>query len=157
VISALGALWLMLRQSDRAISACHRALELDPGYPWAHRWLGGAYLLKGMYDEAASAFARPEAPAVAAGFLGYCYARSGRKPEARRLLRELERASSPWLAEQTAALHLGLGDADVALDWLHKACRARSPGVHWLKVEPIWDPLRPDPRFTAILQEMGLD
>jgi TolB-like protein len=156
VISALGALWLMLRQSDRAISACHRALELDPGYPWAHRWLGEAYLLKGMYDQAARAFSRSEAPGVAAGFLGYCYARSGREPEARRLLRELEQAGSLWLADQIAALHLGLGDEGAALDWLHKACQGRSMAVHWLKVEPIWDPLRPDPRFTAILQEMGL-
>jgi TolB-like protein/tetratricopeptide (TPR) repeat protein len=156
MVNSLGALWLMLRQYDRAISACQRALQLDPGHPWAHRWLGEAYLLKGMYSEAASAFARPEAPGIAAGFLGCCYARSGRKPEARRLLRELERASSPWLAEQIAALHLGLGAAEAALDCLLKACRARSPGVHWLKVEPIWDPLRPASGFTAILQEMGL-
>jgi serine/threonine-protein kinase len=71
-------------------------------------------------------------------------------------LRELEHTVRPSAAYQIAILHLGLGDEDAALDWLHKACEERSMGVHWLKVEPIWDPLRGDPRFTAVLRELRL-
>ena len=155
-MSSLGASWLMLRQPDQAVSACKRALELDPGYPLAHRWLGEAYLLTDMYDQAACAFSKIEAPVIAAGFLGYCHAHRGRQDEARRVLRELEQAVRPSAACQIAILHLGLGDKDAALDWLHKACEERSMGVHWLKVEPIWDPLRGDPRFTDVLKELRL-
>ena len=122
----------------------------------ADRWLGEAYLLKGMYEEAACAFSKIEAPIIAAGFLGYCHARTGREHEAREILRKLEATGTPPPADQIAVLHLGLGDTDAALQWLGKAAAERSMGIHWLKVEPVWDPLRPDPRFAAVLREMRL-
>ena len=40
--------------------------------------------------------------------------------------------------------------------YLRTAREARSMGVHWLKVEPIWDPLRSDPRYTNLLQRVVL-
>ncbi len=156
VLSSLGASWLMLRQPDQAVSACRKTLEFDPSYPLAHRWLGEAYLLKEMYDEAASAFSNIEAPVIAAGFLGYCRARTGREHDARQILQQLERTRNPSPALQIALVHLGLGDRAAALNWLHKASVERSMGVHWLKVEPIWDQLRSDPRFAAVLREMRL-
>jgi TolB-like protein/Flp pilus assembly protein TadD len=156
VASAEGADCVMLRQYDKAISACRRALELDPGIPWTYRWLGEACLMKGLYDEAVSAFSNLAAPAFAAGMLGYCHAHSGRAPEARRLLRQLEGMDSPMLACQIAVLHLGLGEHDAAFDWLHKACSAQCLGICWLKVEPIWDELRSDKRFAAVLKRLGL-
>jgi serine/threonine-protein kinase len=155
-LSSLGAYRLMLRQPDQAISESNKTLELDSEYPLALRWLGEAWLLRNQYGHAACAFSKIAAPVIAAGFLGYCHARSGREPEARELLRNLEQTSIPSPALQIAVLHLGLGDEDAALEWLDKACDQRSMGVHWLKVEPIWDPLRPDKRFTAVLRKMRL-
>jgi TolB-like protein len=155
-VSSLGASWLMLRQPDPALVACKGALEIDPAYPIGLRWLGEAYLLKDMVDEAAEAFSRIEEPVIAAGFLGYCHARRGRKDEARRILQQLEGATARSPALQIAAVSLGLGNCDAAFEWLHRACVERSMGVHWLKVEPFWDPLRPDPRFAALLREMNL-
>ena len=64
--------------------------------------------------------------------------------------------NNPTLAYQIAVLHLGLGEGDLALDWLRKACDAHSMGIFWLKIEPIWDTLRPDPRFSALLQQLRL-
>jgi TolB-like protein len=156
--AAMGTCWLMLRRFDEAISACTRALELDAAYPWAYRWLGEAWLLKGVYDKAEDAFSKIAAPVFAAGFLGYCYARTNREHMARKLLLQLEDTSDgcPMLAFQLAVLHLGLGDPDAAVDWLHKACDARAAGVHWLNVEPIWDTLRSDHRFTEVLKRLRL-
>ncbi|MCX6626113.1 MAG: tetratricopeptide repeat protein [Candidatus Solibacter sp.] len=156
VFGAEGAECVMLRRYDEAIAACRRALELDPGYPWAHRWRGEVCLLQGRYDEAISSFSNIDSPAFAAGMLGYCHAQSGRAPEARRLLQQLENMGSPRLSCQIAVLHLGLGEHDAAFDWLHKACSAHNLGIHWLKVEPIWDVLRPDQRFTDVLKRMDL-
>jgi serine/threonine-protein kinase len=156
VMSGLAGSWLMLRQPDQAVSACNTTLDLDPGYPLALRFLGEAYLLKNMVSEAAGAFSKIEAPVIAAGFLGYCHARGGCEEKARQILRDLERTLGPSPALQIAAVHLGLGDRDSAFKWLQRACAERSMGVHWLKVEPIWDPLRTDPRFAALLREMRL-
>jgi serine/threonine-protein kinase len=156
--AAMGTCLVMMRQFDEAISACRRALALDPEYPWAHRFLGEAYLLKGMYREAEAAFSKIEAPVFATGFLGYCYARTGREPLARGLLSQLEGMSGacPTLALQVAVLYLGLGDLDLAFAWLDKALEARAPGVHWLNIEPIWDPLRSDARFSELLRRLRL-
>jgi serine/threonine-protein kinase len=154
--SAIGTMALMLRHFDEAIAACRRALELDPGYPWAYRWLGEACLLKDSYDEAEDAFSRIDAPVFAAGFLGYCYARTHRELRARQLLR-MEAMNDPLLSVQAAVLHLGLGEHDLALDALERACETRAvPGVHWLKIEPIWDSLRIEPRFAGLLKRMRL-
>ncbi|MBZ5621207.1 MAG: hypothetical protein LAQ69_21140 [Acidobacteriia bacterium] len=71
-------------------------------------------------------------------------------------MQQLERTATPSPGLQIAVVHLGLGDVDATLNWLQKACAERSTGVHWPKVEPIWDPLRNDPRFTAVLREMRL-
>jgi len=95
--TAMGACSVMLRQFDDAIAACRRALELDPGYPWAHRWLGETYLLRGLFEEAEKAFSQIEAPMFAAGFLCYCYAHTGRISQAKQLLQRLEGMRSPQL------------------------------------------------------------
>jgi tetratricopeptide (TPR) repeat protein len=155
-MSGLAGSWLMSRRPDEAVSAGKATLDLDPVYPIALRFLGEAYLLKNMVGEAAGAFSKIQAPVIAAGFLGYCHARSGCKDKARQILRELEGTDSPSPALQIAAVHLGLDDRDSAFNWLQRACAERSMGVHWLKVEPIWDPLRPDRRFTALLRELHL-
>ena len=147
---------MMMRRFDEAISAARRALELDPAYPWAHRWLGEACLLTGQYEEAENAFSRIEAPLFAAGLLGYCYARTNREPQARQLLAQLQNANCANFALQISVLHLGLGEQDLAVECLKRACGAHVPGINWLNIEPIWDELRPHAGFTESLRCMGL-
>jgi TolB-like protein/Tfp pilus assembly protein PilF len=154
--SAMGTCYLMMRRFDQAISACQRALELDPAYPWAYRWLGEAYLLKGRYEEAENAFSRIEAPMFAEGLLGFCYARTNRQAQAREIVARLQNTNSPALGLQLAILHLGLGDLQPAIDCLKQACNTHVPGIHWLKIEPIWDGLRTQRRFADLLESMGL-
>jgi adenylate cyclase len=156
VAGAVATLSVMTRRYDDAISTCRRALDLDPAYPWAYRVLGEAHLLKGQYDEAENALSKIDAPLVVGGFLGYCYAKTSREPQARQLLQRLEEMNNPMLAYQIAVLHLGLGDGDMALDWLRRACDAHAMGVYWLRIEPIWDTLRSKPRFTGLLQRLRL-
>jgi adenylate cyclase len=155
-LSGFGMNLLMSRRPEEAVSACKRALQLDPGFPWAHRTLGEAYMLRRMYEEASGEFLKIESPVFAAGYLGYCYARSGREPDARRLLRELESMGNPTVAYQIAVCHLGLGNHDAAFASLSEACEERCPGVHWMGIDPIWDELRAEPRFPAVLRKIGL-
>jgi adenylate cyclase len=155
--SALGTCRLMMRRYDEAIAACTRALELDPAYPWAHRSIGEAHLLRGDYRKAEEFLSKVEASVLAAGYLGYCYSRTGREPEARQILGQLNRQGNPDLAAQAAVLHLGLGEREEALCQLSNAVeRGAAPGVNWLRVEPIWDELRPLPEFGKLLRSLGV-
>jgi hypothetical protein len=90
--------------------------------------------------------------------LGHAYALSGERGKATQTLNELRELSkrrdiSPCL---TALIYLGLGDQDQAFAWLDKASQDRSSLLIWLKVEPLFDPLRDDPRFQDLLRRVGL-
>ncbi len=52
--------------------------------------------------------------------------------------------------------YLGLGDKDQTFVWLEKALQDRSLFLIWLKIEPLFDPLRSDPRFQDLLRRVGL-
>ena len=54
-----------------------------------------------------------------------------------------------------AVVALGLGERDRALGWLEKALDERSSQMCFLRVEPLWDSLRPDPRFREVLKQVG--
>jgi hypothetical protein len=53
-------------------------------------------------------------------------------------------------------LYLGMGEIDLAFEWLDKAAEAHDPLLGYLKVGPIYDPIRSDPRYPALLQRIGL-
>jgi serine/threonine-protein kinase len=155
-LSGRGGSRVMLRRPAEAEEACRRTLALHPGYPFALRFLGESFLLRGMHEEAARAFSQIDAPVIAEGFLGFCFTRLGEIHAARGILARLERMSQPSPALQIAAVQLGLGDRDAALVSLRRASDDKSMGVHWLKVEPFWDPLRDDARFQDVLRGMRL-
>jgi hypothetical protein len=60
---------------------------------------------------------------------------------------------SPYLM---AVIEMGLGNKDQTLKWLNQAYSARSVNLVYLKVEPIFDGLRSDPRFAELLRRIGL-
>jgi hypothetical protein len=54
-----------------------------------------------------------------------------------------------------AMIYVGLGNKNMALEWLQKAYQQRCL-LTWLKVDPIFDPLRDDRRFEDLLANLGL-
>jgi TolB-like protein/Tfp pilus assembly protein PilF len=149
------------RRFDEALDYCQRSLQLNPDFDPTHRMAGKIYLQKGMYDEAISAFVAGHR--MSDPLLGHAYGRAGRSAEAMQILRELEERRKRDLASAAdlAVIHLGLGDHAEALRYLEAALdESSSTGTAlpaYLKVDPIWDPIRPDPRFTALLERMGLE
>jgi hypothetical protein len=53
-------------------------------------------------------------------------------------------------------IHIGLGETDQAFEWLEKAFEARDWQMALLNVEPLFDAVRPDPRFAALVERVGL-
>ncbi len=152
----------MARRYDEAIEQCKKMLEMDPGYPLAHWQLGQVYVEKGMYREALSELETDKAlthgspPALA--YLGNVLARAGERSRALQVLEELKAVSKQEYAYAPgfARIYTGLGDKDQAFAWLEKAYAERATPLYFLKVDPIWDPLRSDPRFNDLLRRIGL-
>jgi tetratricopeptide (TPR) repeat protein len=160
----LGQAFYHARDYDRAIEQGHKTLELDPDFPPVYAYLPAAYEQKGMYTEAVAGYQKGRTLrggtewSLALAGLGHLYATSGRKGEARAALDELQRQSRQEYvpADSMALICTGLGEKDQAFAWLERAYEERSFRLAWLKVEPRWDRLRSDPRFTQLLQRVGL-
>ncbi|HET8670970.1 MAG TPA: protein kinase, partial [Candidatus Saccharimonadales bacterium] len=158
----VGYPYYFARQYDRAIEYYRKALELDPNYSWSYLWIGQAYVEKGMYEEAIAeinkAITLSEGNTRAVATLGYAYAVAGKRGEAQKVIVELNEQSklryvSPYFI---AVIHAGLGEKDQAFAWLEKAYQERHPYLTLLKVEPVFDNLRSDPRFQDLLRRVGL-
>lgn len=89
-------------------------------------------------------------------FLGHAYALSGRQNETLKIIDELDERSkheyvSPY---DVAIIYVGLGDNDKAIEKLNKAYDDRAGWMIMLNVEPVFDPIRSDPRFVALVRRM---
>jgi TolB-like protein/Tfp pilus assembly protein PilF len=151
----------LARRYDEAIEQLQKAIDLTPNYWVSHVLLGRCYEQKGKLPEAIAQFEKarqiePSIPEVLAA-LGHGLALSGRKAEALKILRELqERATKEFVPSYTmATIYIGLGLKDEALQYLGKSYTEGSFYMIHLKVEPILDPLRPDPRFADIMRRVG--
>jgi TolB-like protein/Tfp pilus assembly protein PilF len=148
---------------DQAIEQLRKTVEMDPGFYYAHWTLGDALALKGANEEAIAEYKKaialnddPLPPAL----LGHLYAKIGRKDEALAILKQLrelresskQRYVSPY---NLALIHIGLGQKDEAIQLLEETYEERDGyNIAFLKVEPMLDPLRGDPRFEALVQKV---
>jgi TolB-like protein/Flp pilus assembly protein TadD len=152
----------LARRYDEAVKQYQETIEMDSSYASAYFNIGIVYGQKGMYDEALAAYqkainASERTPAILAA-LGHTYAVSGRKGEALKILDELKEMSgqkyvSPY---DLAVLYTGLGEKERAVEQLGKAYEERAGWIINLKVEPLFDPLRSDPRFADLVRRFGL-
>ena len=152
----------LARRYDEAITAVAATLDLAPDSGPAHIMLGRIYAAKGSADRAVEALERAREilgsrPDVITPH-AYMLAKAGRRQEALAKLDELREFSKPQdpAPIRIAVVHIALGDTDRAFEWLQKAVEARDWQLAMLKVEPTFDSLRSDPRFTALLERVGL-
>jgi TolB-like protein/Tfp pilus assembly protein PilF len=157
---SLGWRLYMARQYDAAITQLKDTLEMDPSYELPHLVAGQAYEQKGNYalaiPELRKAVELSRGTPLMVSALAHAYARSGNRPEAEKLLAQLQAKSmnhyvSPYYF---AIVCVGLGRTEEALDWLEKAFGDRSNGLVFLKVEPELDDLRSNTRFIALQQKL---
>ncbi len=160
--SALAEAYYHARRFDVTIDESHKALELDPTYAIALVNIGRAYEQMGMHQQARDAFQTilafaPESPAILA-LMGHEYAVSGDIAHANQILARLTELSSRKYvpAVYFAVVYIGLGRKDDAFRWLDKAYDERCEYLVYLSSEPLADPLRGDPRFSHLLNRIGL-
>jgi TolB-like protein/Tfp pilus assembly protein PilF len=159
---SLAVQFYFARQFDQAIEQAHKTLELDPNFAISYELLGEVYVSRGMYREGLSELEKYSAlsrgRAMSLALLGYAHARLGERSQALRMLEQLEAASKERYtpAFSFAVVYAGLGEKNQAFAWLEKAYEERTSRLGYLKVEPLWDPLRSDPRFADLVRRIGL-
>src|SRR5213595_2698111 len=157
--SALAYYLYHARRYDDAMVQVRKTLELDPTSTLAHNLLVRCLLGKGDTAGAIAEFQRTKIIVTGAwyqGLLGYAYAISGDRPKAEQMLRELEEMAKRQYVNSSAfaAIYLGLGEKEKALDWLDVAYENQESACWLLKVDPIYDSLRNEPRFQALVQKV---
>jgi TolB-like protein/DNA-binding winged helix-turn-helix (wHTH) protein/Flp pilus assembly protein TadD len=159
----LGQEFFLARQYDLAIEQEGKVLELDPNFIDAYYFRGLSYIQKSMYKEAMKEFEKGVAISPgnteALTGLGYGYGVTGRKIKAQRVLDKLNDLSKHEyvFAVWRAKIYAGLEEKGKAFEWLEKAYEDRSiVSVGFIKTNPMFDPLRSDPRFTDLLRRTNL-
>jgi TolB-like protein/Tfp pilus assembly protein PilF len=152
----------MMRRYDESVAEYKKTLALDPQHGFAHLGLAASYTQKRMYPEAiaesqAAWQLMPNNPSTGAQ-LGFAYAASGHAPEARQILNKfLDQSARGFFPPKAVAdVYVGLGEKDLAFEWLTKAVDAQDPYLY-LMADPIYDALRPDPRFARLLERAKLN
>ena len=158
ILGDIGKTLYFARRYDEAIAQLRTLQEMDPAYP-AATWLWKAYIEKGMFSQAFDVIEKekPYVPETTyLGDLAYTHARIGDSEQARSLLAQLLKIRGHGDPGGPATIYLALGDKERGFEWLEKAHAWHSNFMSSLKVWPVYDPVRNDPRFTDLERRVKL-
>jgi tetratricopeptide (TPR) repeat protein len=160
----VGVVYFYTRQYDKAIEALKRMIELDPTFSKTHRYLGRAYLQKSMYDEALAELQKemdlhkgrdPNTESL----IGIVYMKMGKRDKAQKVMEDLlERAKKEYISLYVLSrFFVAVGENDQGFEYLENAYEERDQWLRLLKAEPLFDSVRSDPRYKAMLKKVGLE
>jgi serine/threonine protein kinase/lipoprotein NlpI len=151
------------RRFDESIEELQGVVASDPEFTLSYLWLSMNFIAKDMWGEAIAA-SRKFVELTAGAVIGLCilglaYGSAGMKNEALQILEQIEglkkeRYVGPFFR---AVVWSGLGEKDKALENLESSYVERDSALALIKVWPIFDSLRSEPRFQAVLKKMNLD
>jgi TolB-like protein/Flp pilus assembly protein TadD len=161
VINAnLGYVYIVARRYPEAIAQLRKTVELDPDFGTTHRNLGEALELSGQLEQAIAEYQKGYKflnDDHALAYLAHAYGLKGEREKALQLLtqlKELEQRGTVW-AFGFALVYLGLGDKNEAVNWLERSYQNKEfAKLSLIKVEPMLDPLRGDPRFEKFANQI---
>ncbi len=139
-----------------------KAANLDPTFFFAPFMDGWIDIQEGKVNEAIPHLQKAralESPPFVTAWLGYAYGASGDRKGAMAAMDELKAAALHGYVPpfNLAIVHLGLGDRARALDDLERAYDADSQWMIYLRGDRIFDPLRSEPRFAALMRKLGFE
>jgi len=152
----VGDILILARRYDEAEQQLLKTIELDPNFDVAHQTLSQVYDAKGMYEKSLEEAFRNNPTDLAQ--VKKDYAQSGIQGIWRKQLQFLlDRAKTGEARSfSIARFYARLGDKDKAFEWLDKAFEDRTIQLTYFVADPRWDSIRSDPRYTAMLQRVGL-
>jgi TolB-like protein/Flp pilus assembly protein TadD len=148
---------------DDAVRGYLELIADDPAFYKGYTSLGRVYTQQRKFVDAIRMLEKGrslggEIPSIL-GVMGQVHALSGEPERAREILRQLEqKRQNSWVpATVFAIIHIGLGEYDLALEWLERGCRHHEIPMTAIKVHPVYDPLRGAPRFQAVLRALRME
>jgi eukaryotic-like serine/threonine-protein kinase len=157
ISTAMGRIYYYRREYEQAERYYDEALELERDFVPGWLGLGLLGLVRGQYDEALAAFHEglpPQAQGLLRNFAAALQNTNGPAT--------LHRLSCEPGTEGHCSFYLAVaacirGQRDEAFEHLEQAYQAKSEYLVYLKVDPVFDPVRPDPRYRQLLARLGLD
>jgi DNA-binding winged helix-turn-helix (wHTH) protein/TolB-like protein/Tfp pilus assembly protein PilF len=161
ILTDIGEIYLWSKQYDKAAEHLEDVIKIEPDFAIAHYVLGMTYLKRGQATAAIAEFEtsrRLEGGVRILSVLGYAYGVAGEQEKARGAIAELmelsnKRYVSPF---SIAVANAGLRDNDAVMQWLEKAYAERSDAMAILRVYPLFEEIRAEPRFVELEKRVGL-
>lgn len=147
------------RDYGQALELLRQANELGPAF--STTWEIGVYTQNRLFDEALTELEKDKRDRKSDPTLiystGIVYAAQGKRVAALQNIKELEEMSGSNMdqAHYIAKIYATLDEKEMAFSWLERGLAAGAIGAFY-KEEPLWDPIRSDPRFTNLLRRMGI-
>jgi len=159
--TGLGAILYFGHDFKRMIKQMRSVTETDASFAPGYDWLGMAYVQEHRFAESIAAYLQAvdhsDGLAEMVAGLGHAYAIAGKHQEARAILAQLNDMSHKWYIPpvQIAYVYVGLGEIDPAVELLERAYREKSWELAFLNVEPWFDDIRSNPRFSDIVSRLN--
>ncbi|HJS53556.1 MAG TPA: adenylate/guanylate cyclase domain-containing protein [Chitinophagaceae bacterium] len=149
-------------QYDEAMKTALTTLDLDPGFTPVHRLISLVYTGKGMFEEAIRENQRwgelTGNKIKTDVSLAHILASAGKKDEAKKIIEDagIEKILSSNDYRGVALVYAALDDIDEAFEWLEKSYQKHEESLCSIGIDPKFDSLRDDPRFTSLMKKIGL-
>jgi TolB-like protein/class 3 adenylate cyclase/lipoprotein NlpI len=145
-----------------AMDQANRSLQLDPSFFWGHFARGWIDIAAAEINSAVPELQKADSigsPSWVAGWLGYAYGATGDRAKATAIIDELNRKSLHGYVPPVnlALVYLGIGDRGRAMDYLEQAYSAHAQLLCWTKMDRVFDPLRKEPRFIALMKKLNFE
>ena len=156
---AMALPYYLKRDYAGALEILRQANELGPAFVTS--WEIGVYNQNRLFNEALAELEKAKRErrndSVLIYSTGMVYAALGKREDARQIIKELEGISGESLSQvhRIAEIYAVLNENELTLTWLERSLTAGAIGDFY-KDEPVWDPVRSDPRFTELLRRMGV-
>lgn len=159
-----GQLHYFAREYQEAENYCRKALAVSADFEFAHWYLFDTYLKSGRDDDAFEQYLelftthsdanRSDEQMNHEIRLRAKYLQSGIRSILRDIIDSDLRARNPGY--QLARLYVLLGEKERALPWLERSYENKDFMLPFVNVDPVFDDLRSEPRFQAVLSRLGL-
>jgi TolB-like protein len=151
---ALGEALYAARRYGEAATIFSQGINVDPNFKLTYAFRGLALYGLGDLEKARASCESQRDDWLSQVCLAVVYNKLGRRADAEAVLAKLKATQGDDAAYQYAQIYAQWGARPKALEWLDKAMSVRDPGLEFLKADPLFDPLRKEPRFQAIEQEL---
>jgi len=141
---------------DEAFRIFDQLVETDANRTALYWNRGYVWMMQGEYERALEEFSRESFEFLRLTGEAIAYHHLGNREAAVAALQGLISSAGESASFQIGAIYAQWGDADSAITWLERGYVIRDPGLQYLRVQSVFDPIRDDPRFKALLRKMKL-